>query len=323
MAELIAALLGAVSVAAILLAARHSWRVRRHQAGLGGDVPDEPSTGPWTDGPDGPDGPEVPAIPAEHARHAPPAAAAVSTLRLSVAAVTLSDHRYDRDSYVIQQDLVGVAQGINSTAMGQAAAALTLSAIIAAQLRHAPRLKAALESCVRSANRTVRAVAQRDPTLAGMAAAIDIAVLEGGTEATQAIFTAHVGTGAIWLVRQGAAEPEQLTTPHACGDGPLLRAVGLAADLCPDVSRVEVRAGDRIILATGSLTRNLGLAGVANVLREHAASPAGTCLDALTAAASADEIADSATVAVAEVVASRAAPPAPLVPSLGRHREPS
>ena len=64
-----------------------------------------------------------------------------------------------------------------------------------------------------------------------------------------------------------------------------MRAIGLAADLCPDVRRVPVQAGDRVILATDSLTRTLGFPLVETMLLEYAGSPAAACLDALTALA--------------------------------------
>lgn len=259
-----------------------------------------------------------------------PAGRAVSALhvpgtggaQLSVVAVTLSDSSHDRDSYVVQQGLVGVAQGTNSTAIGQGAAALALSAIIAARLRQAPNAEAALEAGVSSANRTIRAVAQRDPTLAGMTTTLDIVLLDTA-ETTPAIVIAHVGNGTVWLQRPEASPLDQLTTPHAYGDGPLLRAIGLAPDLCPDVRRVPVQAGDRVILATDSLTRTLGLPLVETMLREYAGSPAAACLDALTAEAAAHKMADSATVAVADVVSGRVVSAQVAVPVRGGHGDPS
>jgi PPM family protein phosphatase len=156
------------------------------------------------------------------------------------------------DGYLIQSGMIALADGGSPVQLGAQVAALTLSAAVVARTHGPGATDEVLRRCVEYANRTVRAAAAADPRLAALASTLDCLMLEPGTSR---LHYAHVGNGAIWYwPANGSARA--LTTPHSSGWA-LLRGVGMVDDLPPEVGELELAPGDRLVVATAGLSREL------------------------------------------------------------------
>lgn len=66
------------------------------------------------------------------------------------------------------------------------------------------------------------------------------------------LWVAHVGDSRAYLFRAGRLH--RLTADHRVGHGSLTQALGTIGDVEPDTARVDLDAGDRILLCTDGLT---------------------------------------------------------------------
>jgi protein phosphatase len=120
----------------------------------------------------------------------------------------------------------------------------------------------------------VVAAAQQDPDRAGMATTGVLATLRDGTA-----YVGHVGDSRAYLLRGTALTP--LTEDHGMG-GYLTQALGLDRQVSPDVTKVDLDTGDRLLLCTDGLTNMVADGEIARLLGQGDAQEA---CDALVDAA--------------------------------------
>ncbi|NRQ38752.1 SpoIIE family protein phosphatase [Nonomuraea sp. NN258] len=227
-----------------------------------------------------------------------PAGMPVARPRLVAAGGTYEGTRgHPSDTYVVQERLIAAAGGTNGTPHGHSAAALALSAVIAARPQYGKTREQDLDACAQAAHRAVRRAALRTPAVSGLVSTLDLIILDRGE--SPCLRFAHVGDGAIWHCSRGRP-PRLLTSPHSLDNGPLLRGIGLASTLTPELGMVPLRPGDRVVLVTAGVTRALGEDRLAELLT-LGASPAA-CLDRLYDELAAAEPKDDATAVIADVV---------------------
>jgi hypothetical protein len=217
---------------------------------------------------------------------APPLPARISAghryrpVRLAVAAESSANARSVQDAYVVQKDIVGVARGLTRTGIDHRAATLALSAVVSTGPQRADDPDQALRECISSANRTICTISRRDPELPDMATTLDVIFLRLRKRKAFLHF-AHVGNSTIWLHRHGAANVVPLTETHAIAGGPLLRAVGLAPELTPDIGTVDIDFGDRVFVTTESIDFSLTRDAVSAVAYRYSQDPLHRCVSSM------------------------------------------
>ncbi|MFI6924671.1 SpoIIE family protein phosphatase [Nonomuraea spiralis] len=206
-------------------------------------------------------------------------------------------HGHPSDAYVVQERLIALADGQGGTEVAHTAAALALGAVVSARPQHAARRDEDMDECAQSAHRALRRAALRAPSRPGLVTTLDLLVLDAGE--TPCLRYAHVGNGVIWHCSKGG-KPRQLTTSHSFDDGPLLRGIGLASTLNPEIGSVPLRPGDRVAVVTDGVVKALGIHRLTELL---AVGPsAAACLDRLYDEISAAAPKDDSTIVVADFV---------------------
>ena len=186
------------------------------------------------------------------------------TVRAVVAAGTDIGHvrEGNEDSFLAEEPLFAVADGMGGHRGGEVASSLALETIE----RMFAHGEGELVEQVREANRAVFERSTLDRAVAGMGTTLTAALLEGDH-----IRLAHVGDSRAYLVRDGRlrlltedhtlvhrmvlegelTEAEAEVHPHR---SILTRALGVDPDVEVDEITLEVRAGDRLLLCSDGLT---------------------------------------------------------------------
>jgi serine/threonine protein phosphatase PrpC len=136
-----------------------------------------------------------------------------------------------------------------------------------------------VDAAVRLANR--RICAEREGTLRDMGSTLALVSLQ-----SHSAVVGHLGDSRVYRLREGTGGPvlEQLTRDHSLYEqlreggvavpplaefsyaNVITRALGPHAEERPELSRVELRAGDRLLLCTDGLTGPLGPETIAALL---------------------------------------------------------
>ena len=172
----------------------------------------------------------------------------------------------NEDSYLSDEPLFAVADGMGGHRGGEVASQLALETLEA--LFRAGR-GASLAEQVKECNRVVFERSLFDRAVAGMGTTLTVAVVEGTR-----VRLAHVGDSRAYLLRQG--EMRQLTEDHTLvhrmvveGEiteqeaevhphrSVLTRALGVDVDVAVDEGAIDVMEGDRMLLCTDGLTAML------------------------------------------------------------------
>jgi PPM family protein phosphatase len=185
-------------------------------------------------------------------------------MRAVVAAGTDIGHVRDgnEDSYLVQDPLFAVADGMGGHRGGEVASSLALETIETLFTRR----EGTLAQQVEEANRAVFEKSLLDRSVAGMGTTVTAAMLEGTR-----IRLAHVGDSRAYLFREGRLR--QLTedhtlvhrmvlegelTPEEAEVHPhrsiLTRALGTEPEVRVDEDAIGVQPGDRLLLCTDGLT---------------------------------------------------------------------
>ena len=202
------------------------------------------------------------------------------TVRAVVAAGTDIGHvrEGNEDSFLAEEPLFAVADGMGGHRGGEVASSLALETIE----RMFARGEGELVEQVREANRAVFQRSTLDRAVAGMGTTLTAALLEGDH-----IRLAHVGDSRAYLVRDGRlrlltedhtlvhrmvlegelTEAEAEVHPHR---SILTRALGVDPDVEVDEITLEVRAGDRLLLCSDGLTGMLPEPRVEEILGAEA-----------------------------------------------------
>lgn len=189
----------------------------------------------------------------------------------------------NQDNLLMSTPLFAVADGMGGHAGGEVASATAVSALGAAFAAEARPDPEALVIAARQANRTVWERAQSDPDLRGMGTTLAaVALVEAAGDGELAVI--NVGDSRVYMLRSG--ELEQLTVDHsliaelvATGQVPaeeaefhpqrhvLTRALGVDADVAVDLLTVTPFRGDRLLLCSDGLIREVSDPEVASILR--------------------------------------------------------
>lgn len=172
----------------------------------------------------------------------------------------------NEDSYLVQEPLFAVADGMGGHLGGEIASATTIETITQAVDEEPPHDSARLAAIVRRANSAVWEKAQGDPQLRGMGTTCTLVLLEG-----EELHVAHVGDSRAYLLRGG--ELSQVTEDHTLvnrmvREGRLqpeeadrhpqrsiiTRALGVDAEVEVDELSLGVEEGDRLLLCSDGLT---------------------------------------------------------------------
>jgi len=212
----------------------------------------------------------------------------------------------NEDSFVISPSLLLVSDGVGGRPAGEVASTLT-----AGICRVMAEAGVAVEVALQGANETVASVAALNPLFTGMCCTAT-AITVGSSGAR----LGHVGDSKAWLVRGGQAEAitedqtitarlvrtGEMTAEDALTDrrrSTLYQAVGTAARLDVDVTDLDLKPGDRLILATDGIDY-----APADALEELLSSTldAESLVDAIVDAALIGGGNDNVTVIVADIV---------------------
>ena len=172
----------------------------------------------------------------------------------------------NEDSFILDQPLFAVADGMGGHRGGEVASKLALETI-GALFRGGEG--GSLAEHVRAANREVFGRSMLDPSVAGMGTTLTAALVEGSR-----VRLAHVGDSRAYQLRAG--EIRLLTEDHTLvhrmvleGEitaeeaevhphrSVLTRALGVDVDVAVDEGAIDVRGGDRLLLCTDGLTAML------------------------------------------------------------------
>jgi serine/threonine protein phosphatase PrpC len=173
-----------------------------------------------------------------------------------------------------------------------------------------------LRRAVRVANHDVHAMARREPGLRGMGTTLSAAGVVGDR-----LILATVGDSRAYVLRSGALvqvtrdqslHSALLAAGHseneaASAGGAILQALGVADDVDPSLSIIELRRGDRVLLCSDGLHGLVGDPALALLLAEpHSVTDA---VNLLIAAARAAGGSDNITAVVCELAGERLDPP--------------
>jgi len=183
----------------------------------------------------------------------------------------------NEDSYLAEDPLFVVADGMGGHRGGNVASALTVDTIREARPPWDPT-GGALVDAVRRANRVVHERSASDSELRGMGTTVTLLQTSGG-----AGLIAHVGDSRAYLAR--GRELRQLThdhtlvqqmvdegklSPEEAGRHParniITRSLGLDEDVDVDELSIELRPDDRVLLCTDGLTAMLEVEEIRQVL---------------------------------------------------------
>jgi protein phosphatase len=238
----------------------------------------------------------------------------VTTLRFGSATDVGRVRTSNQDQLLVASPLFAVADGMGGHAAGEVASLTAIEALKAAF--NGNHSASDLVKAAEQANRSVWQRAQTDPGLRGMGTTlVALALVEEGDEQRLAII--NVGDSRVYLLRDG--ELEQLTTDHSLvqeliDDGQLseaeadyhpqrhvlTRALGVDPDVTVDCLQVLPVRGDRYVLCSDGLSREVTDAQLASVLR-RLANPQDAAKE-LVAQARAHGGNDNITVVVVDVV---------------------
>ncbi len=187
----------------------------------------------------------------------------------------------DQMLVTIELELFAVADGMGGHAAGEVASLTAVEALKAAYRNQGGT--EGLVAAAHEANRSIFARAQGNPELHGMGTTL-VAVALVNEDDEDRLAVINVGDSRVYLLRDG--ELEQLTTDHSLvqelvDDGQLTeqeatvhpqrhvltRALGVDSDVNVDVLQVLPLKGDRLMLCSDGLVRELNDSQVASIMR--------------------------------------------------------
>ena len=187
----------------------------------------------------------------------------------------------NEDSYLVQDPLFAVADGMGGHLGGEVASATAVETITSGTERSMPRDPSDLAALVRAANAAIWEKSKDDPDLRGMGTTCTLAMIEDGS-----LHIAHVGDSRAYLLRSGNLE--QVTEDHTLVSrmvqegrisaeeaerhpqrSIITRALGADSDVSVDEITVALSEGDRILLCSDGLTSMIDAGTVHDVLERQ------------------------------------------------------
>lgn len=190
----------------------------------------------------------------------------------------------NQDQLLVTAELFAVADGMGGHAAGEVASLTAVEALKASYARTGGT--EGLIAATHHANRSIWDRAQEEPEMRGMGTTL-VAVALVNEDGEDRLAVANVGDSRVYLLRQG--ELEQLTTDHSLvqelvDDGQLseveatvhpqrhvlTRALGVDSEVNVDILQVLPMKGDRLLLCSDGLSRELSDTQVASIMRRLA-----------------------------------------------------
>lgn len=189
----------------------------------------------------------------------------------------------NQDQLLVAPGLYAVADGMGGHAAGEVASATAVEALRAAFEASDQRSADALRNAARAANRAVWEQAQSHRAMHGMGTTLVALAVVERQDGTNGLAVAHIGDSRVYLLREGSFL--QLTVDHSLvqelvDDGQisqaqaavhpqrhvLTRALGVEPSAEVDLLAVEPRHGDRYLLCSDGLPREVPDDEIATVL---------------------------------------------------------
>jgi protein phosphatase len=183
----------------------------------------------------------------------------------------------NEDSYLVDEPLFAIADGMGGHRGGEVASRLALETIEALFRRG----EGALAEQVQEANRAVFERSSTDRAVAGMGTTLTAALVEG-----ERVRLAHVGDSRAYLLRDG--QLRMLTEDHTLvhqmvqqGEiteaeaerhpqrSVVTRALGMDSTVTVDEAIVDLRPGDRLLICSDGLTSMVDDGAIASILRRQ------------------------------------------------------
>jgi protein phosphatase len=233
----------------------------------------------------------------------------------------------NEDSYLLEDPIYAVADGMGGHIAGDVASATAVDVIAEGARAEHPQDGPALAELVVRANEAIWDKARSDPALRGMGTTCTLLMIDGAIA-----HIAHVGDSRAYMLRDG--ELTQLTEDHTLVErmvregrlsaeeaanhpqrSVITRALGVDQNVQVDVLREQLVKGDRILLASDGLTSMVDTGAIGEVLAGE--DDPQTAADRLVEIANAAGGEDNVTVLVVDVGKDGA--PAPPRPAPARH----
>ena len=240
----------------------------------------------------------------------------MTVLRWGSATDTGLVRRNNQDNLLVTDSLFAVADGMGGHVGGEVASKIAVDALGGAFDASGPRVGEDLAAAVRAANHAVFERAQAEPDLRGMGTTMTAAALVT-VDGEERLAIANVGDSRAYvfahgdltqltedhsvaeeLVRQGQLDPAEVDTHpqrHI-----LTRAMGIQPEVEVDLWEVLPFAGDRVLLCSDGLVREVTDDQIASVLR-RLGDPTEAAQE-LVAKARAGGGSDNITVVIVDVV---------------------
>ncbi len=188
----------------------------------------------------------------------------------------------DSFGYDMQTGIYAVSDGMGGSAAGEVASHITIQAtllryreLLADEAYRGQPLQHLLFYAVLHANDSVYREAQSNPQYAGMGATL-VALCMVGSNA----LIANVGDSRAYLIRGGTISiitqdhslgAEQLRSGHDVAPNDrsfnvITRAIGIEAEVQPDLFGATLLPGDRLLLASDGLMKHLDDEGIARIV---------------------------------------------------------
>jgi serine/threonine protein phosphatase PrpC len=229
----------------------------------------------------------------------------------------------NQDQLLVSPGLYAVADGMGGHAAGEVASSTAVSALAAAFEATDHHTAASLESAAKAANRAVWEQARTNRSMFGMGTTLVALAVVERQDGTNGLTAAHIGDSRLYAYRDGTLK--QVTVDHSLvqelvDDGQiseaqaavhpqrhvLTRALGVEPNIEVDIIDLAPRHGDRYLLCSDGLPREVSDDQIAAVLSRFS-NPVEAAKE-LVAVANLRGGNDNITVVVIDVLASENSP---------------
>lgn len=227
----------------------------------------------------------------------------------------------NEDSYLMDEPLFGIADGMGGHAAGEVASSTAVEALSSGAARVNPDDPESLVALIKEANRAIFEKATKDDSLHGMGTTCTLVLIDA-----HRAHLAHVGDSRAYLLRDGdlsrlsedhtlvgrMVREGQLTEEEAAKHpqrSVITRSLGIDSDVRVDLRSFDVRDGDRIMLCSDGLTSMTGEDTIKRVLQQTKSPQAAA--DELVDLANEAGGDDNITVVVLDLSGAGDAPPPP------------
>jgi protein phosphatase len=205
----------------------------------------------------------------------------------------------NEDSFLVDEalGLFAVADGLGAHRAGQVASKMAVEAAAeylrsrAEQLEGREAVRRALLEAFFAAHEQVRGGAAKHRDLRGMGTTLVLALVRGGV-----LYVSHVGDSRAYLIdgegirqltadhsvaaqlaRAGRLSPEEAATHEL--RHLLTQAVGSSPQIFPDLTELELKGGEKILLCSDGLTNVVADGEILEAVQRHEGDPQAACGD--------------------------------------------